>query len=64
MKKIKLLGIDSHNRPVYEDERGQLWKDVTLGSGNPSLYNAYNNAFDGEPDIPIQGDFEIIDDRR
>ena len=55
MKEIELtfIGIDSWNRPVYEDQNGKLWKDVTLGSDTPELYSACNNDFDDEPDLPI-----------
>jgi hypothetical protein len=55
MEKMKLVfaGIDSWDRPVYKDENGRLWKDVTLGSDSPELYSAYNDEFDGEPDMPI-----------
>jgi len=60
MKKLKHIGIDSWNRPVYEDESGRLWKDVNLGRSVASLYSALNNKFDGEPDIPIKSDFEIM----
>ena len=45
------IGIDSWSRPVYEDQYGHLWKDITLGSHTHDLYSALNNAFDGEPDI-------------
>lgn len=60
MKKLHCVGIDSWDRPVYQDESGQLWKDVNLGSGEPSLHSASNNEFDGEPDMPIRCAFEII----
>ena len=60
IKRLKFIGIDSWNRPVYKDEAERLWKDVNLGRGITSLYNALNNKFDGEPDMPIKGDFEIM----
>ncbi len=62
MEKIKLVfaGIDSWDRPVYQDEHGVLWKDVTLGSDYPSLYSACNNEFEGEPDMPIRKEWEIV----
>jgi hypothetical protein len=49
---------------VYEDENGCLWKDVNLGRGNPSLHSSSSNCFDGEPDIPITGEFEILSKTR
>ena len=60
MKKLRLIGIDSWSRPVYQDESGRLWKDINLGSGVPSLHSASSNDFDGEPDMPINDEFEII----
>jgi hypothetical protein len=55
MGKMKLVfsGIDNWDRPVYKDEKGRLWKDVTLGSDSPKLYSACNGEFEGEPDMPI-----------
>jgi hypothetical protein len=60
MRKLKLIGVDFWSRPVYEDESGKLWKDINLGSGEPCLCSSCNNEFDGEPDMPIKGEFEII----
>lgn len=57
---LKPIGIDSWSRPVYEDQYGHLWKDITLGSGKPSLYSALNDAFDGEPDLPVRRPFTIL----
>jgi len=60
MKKLHFIGIDGWDRPVYQDEAGQLWKDVNLGNGEPSFHNASDNDFDGEPDMPITGAFEVV----
>ena len=57
---MKPIGIDSWSRPVYEDQYGHLWKDITLGSHMHDLYSALNNAFDGEPDFPIRRPFFIL----
>ena len=62
MKKLSLVGIDSWSRPVYKDESGQLWKDINLGSGNPYLHSSTDNDFEGEPDMPITGEYEIIEE--
>lgn len=55
MKKLtlKYIGVDSWNRPVYEDETGRLFKDLNLGKGQMELATVYG-GFDGEPDTPIQ----------
>jgi len=58
--KLAFIGIDSWDRLVYKDENGGLWKDVTLGSDSPELYSACNNDFDGEPDMPITKEWEIV----
>lgn len=58
--KLKPIGTDSWSRPVYEDQNGHLWKDITLGSNKPKLCSALNDAFDGEPDIPIRRPFTIL----
>ena len=34
--------------------------DAFLGDGEPYLHNSIDNEFDGEPDMPIQGEFKII----
>lgn len=48
---LKFLGMDSWNRPVYEDENGTLWKDVNPRRAYaPDLCTAVDNQFDGEPD--------------
>lgn len=60
MKKLHLIGIDFWDRPVYKDGSGKIWKDVGLGNGPPSFHSSSNNDFDGEPDMPIKDDFEII----
>jgi len=62
MRKLTFIGIDDWDRPVYKDETGKLWKDVNLGNGNPYLHSSSNNEFDGEPDTPIKGEYEIIND--
>jgi len=60
LRKLRLIGIDSWDRPVYRDESGSLWKDVNLGNGELYLHNASDNDFEGEPDMPLTGTFEII----
>ena len=60
MRKLKFIGVDGWSRPVYQDESGKLWKDVNLGDGVISLHSSVDNDFDGEPDMPITGEFEIV----
>lgn len=60
MKKLFFIGIDSWDRPVYQDESGRLWKDVNLGYGEPSFHSASGNDFEGEPDMPIKDPYETV----
>ena len=61
MKKMRFIGIDGWDRPVYQDEEGELWKDINLGSGRLYLHSvAPTGDFEGEPDMPLEGDYEII----
>jgi len=49
--KLVFKGMDSWNRPVYEDESGKLWKDADPRKNRkPDLCTCNNNQFDGEPD--------------
>ena len=57
---MKPIGEDFWSRPVYKDQYGRLWKDITLGSETPELCSALYNAFDGEPDLPIRRPFVIL----
>lgn len=57
---LTLMGEDSWSRPVYKDQNDKLWKDTTLGSDLPSLHSSLGNLFDGEPDMPIRGEYVII----
>ena len=52
---LRHKGRDSWERPVYEDETGKLWKDVEpRADDGPKLCSALYNAFDGEPDTPLE----------
>ena len=57
--KVKIIGIDNWDRPVYQDEKGKLYKDVNLGTGCLALCTATNNQFYGEPDTPISDNINI-----
>ena len=60
MRTLVYIGVDSWCRPVYKDNKGKLWKDTNLGSGTPCLHSASGNEFEGEPDFPISGEFNIV----
>ncbi|MCL1884454.1 MAG: hypothetical protein FWF81_11995 [Defluviitaleaceae bacterium] len=60
MRKLTFIGVDDWSRPVYRDEQGKLWKDVNLGNGTPYLHRAVGDDFEGEPDYPISGEYEIV----
>lgn len=57
--KIKLVGIDNWDRPVYKDEKGTIYKDTNLGKGKIKLCTSVNNDFYGEPLIPVGEDVKI-----
>lgn len=61
MKKLTLtyIGRDSWDRPVYESE-DRLYVDIDpRKSRQPDICTKQNNAFDGEPNIPISEDIKI-----
>ena len=58
--KLQSIGTDFWSRPVYKDQYGHLWKDITLGSKQPELCSVVDNTFDGELDMPIQRPFIIL----
>lgn len=57
--KIKFVGIDNWDRPVYKDEKGNIFKDTNLGHGKLALCTSVNNDFYGEPDAPIFEDIKV-----
>lgn len=62
-KKLTYLGMDSWNRPVYEDEEGRLWKDVDYRKrflSDRNICSAYMNEFEGEPDCHISEKYQLI----
>ncbi len=63
-KILTFKGMDSWDRPVYEDEAGNLWKDVDPRLNRPAhLCSALNNNFDGEPDLPFHGTAVFVPER-
>ncbi len=61
---IKQIGVDNWDRPIYKDEKGTVYKDVNLGTGEISLCTSVNNDFYGEPYVPIRPEVKlnIVDD--
>lgn len=58
---LTLLGRDSWSRPVYDDGTGRLLVDVDPREGRgPDICTKQGNAFDGEPDCPVRGEFIFI----
>ncbi len=57
--KVVLIGIDNWDRPVFKDEKGNLYKDTNLGTGCLALCTACNNDFYGEPEVPLNDNIEI-----
>lgn len=56
---LNYIGNDSWRRPVYECE-GSLYVDVDSRKHRaPNICTKCNNAFDGEPDIPIRERIEV-----
>lgn len=52
--RLKFVGMDSWDRPVYRDDIGTLWKDVDPRAGmEPDLCTS-DNEFDGEPDTGMK----------
>jgi hypothetical protein len=51
---LTLIGRDSFDRPVYENN-ARLYVDVDpRKSRKPNICTKFNNEFDGEPDTPIE----------
>ncbi len=65
MKKLTLtfVGYDSWDRPVYK-AGGNLYVDTDPREGwPPHICTKCNNEFDGEPDCPVNAEFEFIPQR-
>lgn len=62
MEKVLLfVGRDGCNRPVYKDEKGDIWKDIEyLHEERRVLHSCVNNDFEGEPNLPMEKDIKII----
>lgn len=60
---LKSIGVDSRNRPVYEDQKGKLFKGTSLKQNDINGLCTVYGGFDGEPDTPLEytkyKDYEI-----
>ena len=51
---LHFLGLDSWGRQVFEDQNGRIWKNTETDTHRTvRLCTALYNAFDGEPDTPM-----------
>jgi len=57
---LKHIGRDDWDRPVYECD-GKLYVDVEpCEYRNPKICTKLNNDFNGEPDYPVNAEYEFI----
>lgn len=61
IRKLRPIGIDWWDRPVYKDQAGKIWVDINLGDGVPYLHSVVDNEIDGEPDMPLSGEYQILE---
>lgn len=56
VKKLSLtyIGMDSLDRPVYENKEGKLFKDADPREHRPPVICTVCGGFDGEPDTPVE----------
>lgn len=63
-KILTFMGWDRMSRPVYKDNEERIWKDTDPRAHVPeSIYSAYANKFDGEPDCPLHGTYRFFPKR-
>ena len=61
---LTFIGWDRMSRPVYKDNEERIWKDTDPRAHVPeSIYSAYANNFDGEPDCPLHGSYQFFPKR-
>lgn len=59
VRTMEYVEKDFWDRPIYKCiETGDLWKDITLGKGDPELYSC-GNEMDGEPCSPIKSELVV-----
>lgn len=64
MMVLTFVGLDSWSRPVYKNE-GRFYVDVApLSWSAPEICTKYGNAFDGEPDAPVNHEFQFVPERK
>lgn len=58
---LTLLGRDGWSRPVYEGGDGSLYVDIEPRADcPPKICTKLDNAFDGEPDVPVRAEFTFV----
>lgn len=58
---LTLLGRDGWSRPVYKGIDDRLYVDVDPRADcQPKICTKLDNAFEGEPDIPVHADFTFV----
>ena len=61
--KLREIGVDDWERPIYKDEKGRIYKDINLGKGKLDLYSVINNSLLGEPLEKITNIVKILPKR-
>ena len=57
--KMVFVGVDERDRPVYKDERGRYWKDMSLKGGTQTaLYRT--TGLDGRLAEPFRGTVRFV----
>ena len=60
MLKLTYICKDDWDKPVYKDQNGKIWKDLSFRGCHPELYSSSNNEIDGEPCFPIKIEYEFV----
>jgi len=56
-KTLTFMDVDAWSRPLYKDENGRIWADISPMSGwKPELYTVTD---EGEPDMPMKSGIKV-----
>ena len=61
--KLTFVDRDSWDRPVYRGNDNKYYVDVDPVAENANLCTKSSNAFDGEPDMPVNKPFVFLSER-